>query len=767
MHMRKKKRTIFSSIFVSYLILTGVLILLNLVGYFQSLTAYRKETEMVQSLQLEDNGQSIDNVVQKAYELSDTIQKSKVFTENLSLPSECTAEQLLKVIDLQSYLSNHPGMEMVWDRIDIYFPVSNAVVSTEYHRFAGDLLPLYCVYQGMSEVAFFDMLESCENWDCILPGEDPGNISVIFVRKIFNVHRELQGVILIHVPEKTVQSLLMEGNYDSAEIGFISDSQGKVLYTSNEKLELAATAPDAGENRLGMDEYVTICCQSKLMDWEYGFCIPKKTFSHKISVFAGIIVVEIIACVVAGCILTLFLSKKTYDPIASVLTAVQSARKRATGTETHTYESLENSLRELKNNMISLQIREKQEREESSYQLLGSIFSGKLRNTDIIEGLFREIETRTGKLLMQDQDYFLVIEWITINLEKTVLSKETEPGDLFFFVFRNVLGECFSEYLSMLPARVGQRIFCLIQIEDQEMPANFTERLQTVSQFLKQSFDLETLTAISAVHSGYNNIALACEEAEDVLVWKRFWREENREEMQIICYDQIARQEGGTQDYCSYLEELHKFINYLETKDLEAAREKMDSICEMAFSKDIRDNKGNRYQLLALIGVLLGFAEKTENVNTTEYTHLAQLEQVLGTCSLYEFREMAYVLLEDLWQNQQIQTDANEPEWISEIKAYIAKNYKDENLSVSFVADQFGLSVSHLSRVFKLHTGSNVLKYIQQIRLQEAKRLLAQGMNVQTVAEQTGYGNIRTLIRLFKKHEGITPSQYREYAEKL
>lgn len=96
------------------------------------------------------------------------------------------------------------------------------------------------------------------------------------------------------------------------------------------------------------------------------------------------------------------------------------------------------------------------------------------------------------------------------------------------------------------------------------------------------------------------------------------------------------------------------------------------------------------------------------------------------------------------------------------VVAYIHTNYRDQDLSVGKIADEFGISLSYLSQIFKRTMKTGLLEYIHLQRIEEAKKLLLEGMSVQSVAEAVGYYNTRPLIRMFKRIENMTPTEYKE-----
>ena len=85
-----------------------------------------------------------------------------------------------------------------------------------------------------------------------------------------------------------------------------------------------------------------------------------------------------------------------------------------------------------------------------------------------------------------------------------------------------------------------------------------------------------------------------------------------------------------------------------------------------------------------------------------------------------------------------------------------------EDLSLSVLAEEFHLNPQYISQLFKNEIGVNFLTYLTNIRMEKAKKLLlSTSLSVAEVADKSGYGDYRVFTKVFKKSEGITPSQYR------
>lgn len=99
------------------------------------------------------------------------------------------------------------------------------------------------------------------------------------------------------------------------------------------------------------------------------------------------------------------------------------------------------------------------------------------------------------------------------------------------------------------------------------------------------------------------------------------------------------------------------------------------------------------------------------------------------------------------------------------IASYISNCEAWDTLTVSKVADQFGISVSSLSHRFKEQMGCNISDYICTCKMNYACTLLRNtDTTVTDIASQLGYSQYTSFVRTFKRMKGVTPSAYRELA---
>ena len=98
---------------------------------------------------------------------------------------------------------------------------------------------------------------------------------------------------------------------------------------------------------------------------------------------------------------------------------------------------------------------------------------------------------------------------------------------------------------------------------------------------------------------------------------------------------------------------------------------------------------------------------------------------------------------------------------ITGITRYIQEHLEQE-VSLSVLAEEFHLNSQYISQLFKNEIGVGFLAYLTNVRMEKAKKLLiSTSLSIAEIADRVGYGDYRVFTKVFKKTEGITPSQYR------
>ena len=132
--------------------------------------------------------------------------------------------------------------------------------------------------------------------------------------------------------------------------------------------------------------------------------------------------------------------------------------------------------------------------------------------------------------------------------------------------------------------------------------------------------------------------------------------------------------------------------------------------------------------------------------------------QILYSQSLMQVDLQIDVIFDTFYHDESRSTAP--PPWLSRLQQYIHENYCDSNLNVATAANHFNLNAAYAARIYKKQDGISILDDINMLRLEEAKKLIAQHHSLTEVASITGYDNLQRMNRAFKKYFGVAPKTY-------
>lgn len=112
----------------------------------------------------------------------------------------------------------------------------------------------------------------------------------------------------------------------------------------------------------------------------------------------------------------------------------------------------------------------------------------------------------------------------------------------------------------------------------------------------------------------------------------------------------------------------------------------------------------------------------------------------------------------------EVSKDQKNLQAVQKAAEYIRRNYR-RKVTIDDIAQAVFLSPCYLSRIFKQNLDCTLMEYLAQVRVEKAKTMLRNPrFNVMQAAEESGFDDPGYFTRVFKKVEGITPSQYKQNA---
>lgn len=208
-------------------------------------------------------------------------------------------------------------------------------------------------------------------------------------------------------------------------------------------------------------------------------------------------------------------------------------------------------------------------------------------------------------------------------------------------------------------------------------------------------------------------------------------------------------------------------INYISTNERSKAKDLLSELIEKNLA-DMTLSSTNitnlKYSLITTFKRCLNVDGKSLNQFIKE--HPSAIDEFLDI-PLTQFRESTFTLFDIIFNYCNQNKFSLENSTASNIFMYIHENF-DKDISLTDIANHFGLSESYISKLFKSSLDINFKTYVNKLKIKKAKELLSQGnYKVNEVATIIGCNNANTFIRIFKQYEGVSPGEYVKSINKL
>ena len=117
---------------------------------------------------------------------------------------------------------------------------------------------------------------------------------------------------------------------------------------------------------------------------------------------------------------------------------------------------------------------------------------------------------------------------------------------------------------------------------------------------------------------------------------------------------------------------------------------------------------------------------------------------------------------EDYTANELANTGQDRHRIVTAAKKYLNKNYHLP-LRLEDVANELEISTFYLSRIFSSQSDFSLFQYLTDVRINEAQKLLCENRYIiKDIASMVGFESVGYFSKVFKKHVGCSPTEYRE-----
>lgn len=273
-------------------------------------------------------------------------------------------------------------------------------------------------------------------------------------------------------------------------------------------------------------------------------------------------------------------------------------------------------------------------------------------------------------------------------------------------------------------------------------------------EFLLQNELRDSYIGVSGVHCGVADVKTAYREAKSARI-EAFLRV--RHEVQ---YSALQSKEKVAQEQGRPVEErIRQIAQMIGTNRISSALKMTEQFfSEVKWGRHSADTFEKSINLLV-----------DEILQIYRNVLLENEEELVRFRNIYQFAQIEE-LMEELtgWMigfHKRIDTEFDDYKNKSRMEqavAYVQENYATD-LNMAVVSNYVSMNYSLFSYAFKQYTGKNFVNYLKELRVNEAKRLLAEtDMRVIEISQRVGYENEKHFMKIFKSVSGVSPTEYRK-----
>ena len=281
--------------------------------------------------------------------------------------------------------------------------------------------------------------------------------------------------------------------------------------------------------------------------------------------------------------------------------------------------------------------------------------------------------------------------------------------------------------------------------------------LETIKKIV---YIYEPIISISEVVTSIENLSSAFRQASKLLEHHFFFEERgflSKDSKPIIHPQEVRMESADVYEAIldSYAEKIYFAIDIASQIGIE---ERIIEIAQLLVNERSTEDQIKRYYFRILSTVLNKCSAEKSEIQSVLSEVSESMVDIYKQTNLSQLMNYIQKLLMKIMSSLEY---GDQHDQMKRLEDFILRNYH-KHLKLEMLAEIFNYNSAYLGKLFKNHTGEYFNTYLDKVRIENAKKLLNQGLKVYQVAEQVGFTNVDYFHNKFKKYVGSSPSTYRK-----
>lgn len=767
------KKHFFKKIFIYFLIPILIIFISALFTYNYYRNLFQEEVETSYIKNLSTLSETMDNLLNELQFTTFLLSSDKNFYDVFYTDAKLDRLDNFKLKSVTDSLLKFRTTKELIDSVYMLHKGSNEVIDTLGTADSDSFYSKYSIYEKYNKDFWMNLKTNTNFYQILNPSllENRTN-DVVSSKKVIpfvtsNIESfKSKNLFVINISENEVSKLLNKYksipnsklfviNHDGTLFS-TTDSNIKETFTTNADFLAKVTQKNSNifDYKFSNNKTLVISFSSnstKYNNFIYVALVPYNDFYQKTIYLKRLAFLLMFSGIVLSIIIAFFMSKKIYSPIDNLINILNEDNVDSSVINIDEVGFLNNQIKKI------ISIEHSLKKNLSTVMPLAS------------EQYIMKILTNSDFLMDEDIKNFINSNHLDFKYPCFCVSIiELNFSEKYFSLYNNdeyiLVRKGFTKLLANIaldkyPVSVinlnKNRICALINVPESEKIENILEYIQNVTALFEYDKDLLVITTgIGRIYSDYIGLNLSFNEAQKALA-----------ALSPLSIDKIKvyTEINNTYTFHYSISDENKLYNFLFGNSGEEALSFLNLIIEKNYQNNPSEASIKKLYLSIYNTIIRVLGEKNLTPEKLMGTDFIDFTHDIDMLTPNEINKYVILLINKLLAST---VKVSSKIDVTQITEYIKEHFT-EDLYLESLAEVFKTSDKYLSRLFKESLGIGFQDYLASLRISKSKNLLLEtNLSVTKIGEMVGFTTHSTFFRIFKKYEGVNPTQYRENNKK-
>lgn len=758
---------------MSYMLIMVLLLMSGVIIYFKTMEVLRQELKETSLSMLEKGKDSLEQYLTGIDNFANQIFTKKKIKYFSVIDDLLVDDNSYYIYDTLQDIFLYNDINNLVDSYFIFFRKSKSIIyPSTFYKYDSFYESIF-KYDDMSNSEFLNGVLNQSYYKKILPAK-----SVIFGQNKERMVLYLKSysldslydensdknvkdgiVVAVLIKESQIHKLFNNVNMQESDQVYIVDENDNIITSSSDSATDRMKIPiEPNVNKGNFTQKINSTkmnisfTKSSYNNWTYVAAISNKIVFFKADYIKKITGKFVLIVSLLGIVIIFLLSYYRSKPVNELLKTIKNLPGFEADKSHNEYFQIRSVFAQLYSNNNNMK-----KSLENQVPFLQSTFFERLLNGKIVDMESINNIMANINISFNGNIFFIAIAQI-VGYQYLEDSDAVKEYNLAKIVIKEYLNDYFKNNVNFYDMDEDKLVLIISLNSELNDNKSYHEMFEAIHEYFSGIFHISIRFYLGNCHNSLINIWRSLYEAKEMMEKDIY---QNNEYVLEYDIESIKNLKMNIYYYPIDIEE--RIINNVKTGNRNEVFSLLAEIQVENFSRRKLSTLLRKQLLLEIYSTILKILEELGISSIPEFESLLSLvdkqEHRIETQDLFKKIELIFESIIDSVNKKK--TDYKSKQ-INDILEFINKESTNINMSITFAAMKFKMSEIYFSQFFKSQTNENFSNYLENVRLEQACRLISDtNFSIYEIAERVGYSNDQVFRRAFKRVKGINPTEFK------